>query len=158
MPANKRVSSVYTHFDILTTGDPYSTDIYAGGKRTVTEGCFTNGDGTIDAYYTASAQFAQSSSYYYINVYDLDPQGSQSSSAEIQFDISYGSYGSYINSANDYETTYEPAQVLYKQYRNILLNSSTDHFTFAGSTTGSDDILIINFKRNRIKEKLDPGN
>jgi hypothetical protein len=50
-----------------------------------------------------------------------------------------------------------PSRAIYSQYRQLLLAPTDTRFTTAGSGS-TDSIYIINFKRNRLKERLDPGN
>ena len=49
-----------------------------------------------------------------------------------------------------------PSRAIYKQYAQLLLPPLDKKFTFNG--TDSDSIYIINFKRARYREKIDPGN
>jgi hypothetical protein len=132
------------------------TDISANSKQIVTTNAFTTVDsnGSMINFYTSSTQWEASSSHYYLNVYDLDPSDYTSL---VQFDVSYGNYNGYYNS-DAYDNTYDPAKAIYYQYRNTLLPRDTSKFEFAGGVTGSDEIHIITFKRNRIKQELDPGN
>jgi hypothetical protein len=46
---------------------------------------------------------------------------------------------------------------VYSQYRQLLLPANDTRFTTAGSGS-TDYIYVVNFKRNRLKERLDPGN
>lgn len=50
-----------------------------------------------------------------------------------------------------------PTQVTYAQYRNYLLSPTSELFTFGDGST-SEDIYVINIKRARFRETLDPGN
>jgi hypothetical protein len=50
-----------------------------------------------------------------------------------------------------------PSKAVYSQYRQLLLNPTDTRFTTAGSGS-TDYIYVVNFKRNRLKERLDAGN
>jgi hypothetical protein len=50
-----------------------------------------------------------------------------------------------------------PSKAVYSQYRQLLLKPNDTRFTTAGSGS-TDSIYIVNFKRNRLKERLDAGN
>jgi hypothetical protein len=50
-----------------------------------------------------------------------------------------------------------PSKAIYSQYRQLLLNPSDTRFTTDGSGS-TDYIYVVNFKRNRMKERLDAGN
>ncbi len=49
-----------------------------------------------------------------------------------------------------------PTQVIYSQYRNILLAKDVERFTF--DQTESDDIYVINMQRSRLRQAIDAGN
>ena len=128
-------------------------DIILGGKQTVTEGFFTGNGGTLTTFFTSSAQAVLSSSRYYLDVYQT---GSSDSGAEVQFDISNGTYGDISAADPSWENTYSASEAVYRQYASILLPASQSKFTFADGSSG-DDILIINFKRDKLKEGLQKG-
>ena len=128
-------------------------DIVLGGKQTVTEGFFTNNAGTLEAFYTSSAQAILSSSRYYLDVYQT---GSSDSGAEVQFDISYAKYGGIGEADPSWENTYSASDAVYRQYASILLPTSESKFTFADGDT-KDEVLIVNFKRDKLKEGLQKG-
>jgi len=133
-------------------------DISANSKQIVTVNAFSNvdTDGDLAGYHTSSTQYAASSSHYYLNVYDSDPTASQ---ALVQFDLAYGNINGYNSASNNaYEVSYDPAKANYYQFRNMLLPVGTNAFEFANNDTGSGEIYIIAFKRNRIKQEIDPGN
>ena len=51
----------------------------------------------------------------------------------------------------------EIGKAIYSQYKQLLLAPSDTRFTTAGSGS-TDYIYAVNFKRARLKERLDPGN
>jgi len=131
-------------------------DIVANSQQIVTSNAFStvDADGKMVSFYTSSVQSVLSSSHYYLDVYDTDQTGS---TGLVQFDVAYGNYNGYYQDYT-YDNTYNPAKANYYQFRNMLLPRTDDKFEFAGDVTGSDEIYIISFKRNRIKQELDPGN
>ena len=139
--------------EIYTRFNP-DTDIVSGDRQTVSMGLFSDNVGSLTAFYTSSTQASATSSRYYINVYNQNP--AISSSAEVQFAIAYGHLagsGSKVAASNNNDTE---TRAIYSQYRNVLLDPSDNYFTFGSDTP--EDIVIVNFSRAQIKEKLDPGN
>ena len=163
-------------FNIFTRFE--SDDVVPAGKRLVTEGVFTDGDGSIgttdySGFFTSSEQIKGhlvdgtiSSSWYYIKLYDRPPTESQWQNLDRVADISYGSNcGWQVCSDEDdenydeeaYGVEYNPARAVYKQYaRTLLPDSSNGKFNFNGSDT--DEIFVINLRRECMKEKIDKGN
>jgi hypothetical protein len=134
----------YTVFD--------STDIITQQKETVTAGMWSNNAATLTTYFTSSTQ-TNSQRQYYIDVYNLTPTATGSA---VQFSIAYGNrLGSGSNSAGQLNDS--PSRAVYSQYRQVLLPPSDTQFTTAGSGS-TDSIYVITFKRDRIKERMDPGN
>jgi len=135
-------------------------DIVRANPAEVSVGLWTGDTGSLAAFYTSSAQSASLSGQYYLDVYNIDPS---SSVAEVQFSIAYGHIeGSGSSLLSDDDNALLPTKATYFQYRNILLEPGDTNFTFlpdtAGATYNSDDIYVINIKRSRLKERLDPGN
>ena len=152
-----QIKSTYTYFDNWQD-QIHSDDIVLGSRQEITEGAFTSlgssGDGTLNGFYTSSTQSALSSSHYYLNIYD---QVSSAVTATVQFDITYGNRNGFYNSST-YDNDYDPAKQTYYQYRNLILPNADGSFSYANANTGSADFFAINFKRNRMKEEIDPDN
>jgi len=144
---------VYTPFPINADGT--SDDIVKNMSRRVTTGMWTGNTGSLLTFYTSSAQSGSTGDWYY-DIYNTDPN--LTSSAEVQFAISYGHrFGYGAPSINTLNTSKEPTKATYAQYRNILLDPEDDQFTFANSFN-SDDFFVINMQRSRLKQKMDAGN
>ena len=144
--ATTRVSSTdtYTAFD--------STDVITQQKETVTAGMWSNNAATLTTYFTSSAQ-TNSQRQYYVDVLNLAPTATGSA---VQFSIAYGHrLGSGSNSVGQLNDS--PSRAIYSQYRQVLLAPGDSQFTTAGSGS-TDSIYVITFKRDRIKERMDPGN
>jgi hypothetical protein len=74
----------------------------------------------------------------------------------VQFALAFGhALGSGSDSQGQLNDS--PSKAIYSQYRQLLLAPSDTRFTTAGSGS-TDYIYIVNFKRNRLKERLDAGN
>jgi len=115
----------------------------------ISEGLFTGGVGELTSFFTSSAQVTASGEYL-VNVYQ---EATSSATSEVQFSISYG----HINGSGSIVTNdQKPTQTIYSQYRNLLLEPSDTKFTVSGSDI--DHIVVLNLKRNRFKENIDPGN
>jgi len=124
----------------------------------VTTGLWSPDDtGSLVSVFTSSIQKDISGEYYY-DLYNLNPSVS-ANNAETQFSVAYGHINGGGSPLLDVNVlggqSVLPTQVIYSQYRNILLASGSK-FTF-GSTT-SDDIYVINVSRARLKQALDIGN
>ncbi len=113
--------------------------------------------GSLSAVFTSSIQKDIAGEYFY-DLYNLNPSVT-SNNAEVQFSVAYGHVdggGSPILDTNVLGgQSVLPTQVIYSQYRNILLTSGSK-FTF--NQTASNDIYVINVNRARMKQALDPGN
>lgn len=105
----------------------------------------------LSHYYTSSNQ-SKTSKQYYIGVYQKD---TSSIDSELQFTIAYGNrngLGS-VNTNGD-----SPSRAIYYQYRNILLNPNDMQFTIGNGNKNTDSIFVLSIARNRLKDKIDPGN
>lgn len=146
-------------YTIFKTFDE-NRDIVTIRGNEVTTGLWTGDTGSLSAVYTSSAQKGVSGEFYY-DIYDADPT-SAGSTAEIQFAVTYGhiSGGASPSLAlkNDSKL---PTQVIYSQYKNMLLGNTAERFTFGlagGTTRQPDDFYAINIQRSRLRQALDPGN
>ena len=142
-------------------------DIVQADPAEVTTGLWSGDIGSLEYFYTSSAQISSSTGDYFVDVYDHDPEALDEhvrDNAELQFSIAYGHIdgGGYPDLADE-DTSVLATKATYAQYRNILLDAPAGKFTFAGTGTGSteyasDHIYVVNIKRARLREKLDPGN
>lgn len=154
------------------------SDIVAGRIQPVSTGMWSDGEvawpssDPSSGFYTSSRQTQESASLfeplnglYYTNVYDY-PTGS--SSSDVYFSLTYGHYAGSGSSTFDTNTSngslLYPTKAIYNQYRNLLLTPGDRLFTFATASVGtnngvidSDDIYVINFKANKAKDRVDPG-
>jgi hypothetical protein len=140
-----RNGRVFTKFDQLN-------DVVSNQTETVTAGLWSDNVAGLLTYFTSSVQTVTQRRYY-TDVYQLDPSADGSA---IQFVVAYGhangSGSSALGTLND-----SPSKAIYSQYKQLLLNTNNSRFTTAGSGS-TDSIYVVNFKRNRIKERLDAGN
>jgi hypothetical protein len=122
----------------------------------VTSGIWSGDAGSLNAFYTSSAQLNSSTGKYYLDVYNENPLTSDI--AEVQFSIAYGdanASGSPTLTQDD--TSNLPTKAMYNQLKNVLLDSADPYFTdYAGNDMKS--FYALNVNRARYKEKLDPGN
>ena len=138
-------------YNIFTTLSP-ADDIAQILGNEVTTGLWSGDTGSLSAIYTSSVQVANSGEFYY-DLYN----GSNITTSDIQFAVAYGhvSGGGSPTLVTKNDSTV-PTQVIYSQYRNILLAEDVDKFTINGTTT--DDIYVINIERARLRQAIDPGN
>ena len=140
-----RNGRVYTKFDM-------ANDVISNQTEVVTAGLWSNNVASLTTYFTASTQ-TTSQRRYYVDVHQSTPSASGSA---IQFSLAFGhALGSGSDSQGQLNDS--PSKAIYSQYRQLLLNPTDTRFTTAGSGS-TDYIYVVNFKRNRLKERLDAGN
>ena len=138
----------YSIFTNLSLND----DITEALGNEVTTGMWSGDVGSLTALYTSSVQIATSGEFYY-DIYD----GSDIAESDIQFSVAYGHVtGGGSPTLVNLNTSTRPTQVIYSQYRNILLGAGTEKFSF--DEVDSDDIYVINIQRSRLRQAIDPGN
>ena len=144
MNAVARLGRTFTKFDTVN-------DIVSKQKETVTAGLFSDNIASLTTFFTGSQTVSQKR--YYADVFHKDPDTAGSA---VQFAVAYGnavgSGSSALGTQND-----SPSRAVYSQYRQLLLNPGDSRFTI-GTGVSTDSIYIINFKRNRLRERLDAGN
>ena len=129
----------------------YNTEDSVISSETVVRGLWSGDTNTLSTFFT------QSSTEYYVDIYNGNP--SLSSSA-VQFSIQYGNIngsGSNLINPNVPNGGYTPSRVVYGEYRNLVFGTETQNFSFDNGTTTANDIFVINVARNRYKESLLPG-
>jgi hypothetical protein len=140
-----RNGRTFTRFDLVN-------DVVRNQTETVTAGLWSDNLASLTTYFTAS-NLTTSQRRYYIDVYQSNPSAD---GAAIQYSLAYGhALGSGSDSQGQLNDS--PSKAIYSQYRQLLLAPTDTRFTTAGSGS-TDSIYIVNFKRNRLKERLDAGN
>ena len=140
-----RNGRVFTKFDQLN-------DVVANQTETVTAGLWSDGVSGLTTYFSSSAQ-TTTQRRYYVDVYQANPAATGSA---VQFSLAYGHA---LGSGSSAQGTLDdsPSRAIYSQYRQLLLSANTPRFVTAGSGS-TDHIYALNFKRNRLRERLDAGN
>jgi hypothetical protein len=131
-----------------------ATDVVQNQTKIITKGIWTGDIPTLTTYATSSFQTADQKRYYYA-VYNTS---SLLTGSAVQFSVAYGNRlgsGSVSTGVTD-----APTLAVYSQFKQLLLNTSDDIFTFNSASTSqnSDDIYVVTLNRARIKDSLDPGN
>lgn len=140
-----RNGRIYNRFDA-------ANDVISNQKEIVTAGLWSDNLASLTTYFTSSAQ-TTSQRKYYVDVLQDNPVND---GAAVQYSIAFGhALGSGSDSTGQLEDS--PSRAVYSQYKQLLLTPGDNRFTTAGSGS-TDYVYIINFKRNRLKERLDPGN
>ena len=140
-----RNGRTYTKFESVN-------DIIANQTETVTAGLWSDNLASLSTYYTSSTQ-TTSQRRYYIDVYQANPAADGSA---VQYSLAFGhALGSGSDSQGQLNDS--PSKAIYSQYKQLLLAAGDTRFTTAGSGS-TDYIYAVNFKRARLKERLDPGN
>lgn len=140
---------VYTAFDM-------GSDVIMDRTYVSTVGLFSGNSGSLYDFYTGSSMTTEQKKYYY----EIYQSQSTACAAEAQFSIVYGDRngsGSVYDGGN---SSVSPTKAMYSQMRMLCLGETSSTFTFStGSTTvDSDRIYAISFNRDRLSDKLDPGN
>jgi hypothetical protein len=140
-----RNGRTFTKFDV-------ANDIVSNQTEVVTAGVWSDGIASLTSFFTSSIQ-TNAQRTYYVDVLQKTPAATGSA---VQFSLAFGhALGSGSDSQGQLNDS--PSKAVYSQYRQLLLNPSDTRFTTAGSGS-TDYIYVINFKRNRLKERLDAGN
>ena len=140
-----RNGRVFTRFDM-------QNDVISNQTEVVTAGLWSDGLAGLTTYATSSTQ-TTTQRRYYTDVYQENPTNE---GAAVQFSLAFGhALGSGSDSQGQLNDS--PSKAIYSQYRQLLLNPADSRFTTAGSGS-TDYIYVVNFKRNRLKERLDAGN
>jgi hypothetical protein len=140
-----RNGRVFTKFDQLN-------DVIANQIEVVTGGLWSDNIASLTTYFTSSTQ-TTTQRRYYADVLQETPSAEGSA---VQFSVAFGhALGSGSDSQGQLNDS--PSKAIYSQYRQLLLNVGDNRFTTAGSGS-TDYIYVVNFKRNRLKERLDAGN
>lgn len=131
-------------------------DVITARVKANTKGLF-NGSQTLECHHTSSTQTTQNSASkeYYYEITDCDNCGRTP-----YFAVTYGNLkgsGSLHIAGEIYDTN---TKAIYSQYRLIALDEPNRVFNFTtnGVVTSSRDIYAINFYRNGLSDRLDPGN
>ena len=140
-----RNGRTFTKFDI-------ANDVISNQTETVTAGLWSDNLASLITYHTASTQTTSQRKYYVDVLQDLPT----AEGTAVQFALAYGNaLGSGSDSTGQLNDS--PSRAVYSQFKQLLLNPTDTRFTTAGSGS-TDSIYVINFKRNRLKERLDAGN
>lgn len=125
--------------------------------ESVTTSAWSNNVTTLTSFYTSSTQYNSTSGDYYVNVFNLDPSGSQE---EIQFTIGYANAdGKGTVLYNSSVTGKSPSSTVYGQYRSLVLGDEDSSFVFGSgdNTYTGTGFYVLSIDRGRYKEKILPG-
>jgi hypothetical protein len=140
-----RNGRTYTKFDL-------ANDVISNQTEVVTAGLWSDNLASLSTAFTSSTQ-TNTQRRYYVDVYQQDPD---TEGAATQYSLAFGhALGSGSDSQGQLNDS--PSRAVYSQYKQLLLAKNDTRFTTAGSGS-TDYIYVVNFKRNRLRERLDPGN
>jgi hypothetical protein len=127
-------------------------DVIKNQTETVTAGLWSDNLASLTTFFTASGQ-TTTQRRYYVDVLQAAPTAD---GAAVQYSLAYGNaLGSGSDSSGQLNDS--PSRAVYSQFKQLLLGPTDTRFTTAGSGS-TDSIYVVNFKRNRLKERLDAGN
>jgi len=123
----------------------------------ITKGLF-NGNQSPQNHNTSSIQNEQSKKYIY-NI--VDETVLKNNKPVSYYSVGYGNKNGSGSIYGGYETSDSTTKAIYSQNRLLALDSSETEFTTYTSgtlTSGRKDIYVINFNRDALSDRLDPGN
>lgn len=158
-------SSIFKSFDTgsdIVTGriQSVSSGLWGSGIVSQSNGEFFVSPSQINN--TGSDNLSIGNGAYYWDVYNKSNPDTNMASEKF-FSISYGHKNGSGSGAYDTSTTlFFPTKAVYNQYKNLLLLPDDVQFSFITgssllSSTGSDDIYVLNFSSEKYKQRLDPG-
>jgi hypothetical protein len=140
-----RNGRTFTKFDTVS-------DIISNQTEIVTAGLWSDNVASLTTFFTSSTQTNAQRSYYV----DTYHKATTQTGSAVQFALAFGhALGSGSDSQGQLNDS--PSRAIYSQYRQLLLKPNDSRFTTAGSGS-TNYIYVVNFKRNRLKERLDAGN
>lgn len=118
-----------------------------------TRGLWSDGTGELLTFFTSSLQTTASKEYYY----EIWSSASLDCEDARVFSVTYGHYAGSGSLSQGGEAGDTPSKAIYSQYRLLCLEPESTLFTLANSQT-VNHFYAINFNRNKVGDKLDPGN
>lgn len=132
----------------------FQKDIVFAKNKLTSKGLF-DGTDILSCYATSSRQLSGSKQYYY------DVINCNECNSDSYFAVSYGHLKGSGSTYNYYEEDDTPTRSVYSQYRLLTLEEPQTSFQFykTGSLgTDLEDVYVLNFYRNSMEDRLDPGN
>lgn len=127
--------------DVVVSAESVTSPIWSGDQT------------TLSTFFTSSTQVGGTSADYYYNIFNT---GSQQAGARTQFSLAYADKkGSGSIAFNTNVPGKSPSSTVYGQYRNLILGTEEQDFTFG--EINSEHFYVISIDRARYKEKLLPG-
>ena len=122
----------------------------------ITAGAWTGENPTLTTFFTSSTQEAGASGEYYLDVYNEDPE--TSNTASVQFAVAFGdSAGSGSLLFDPGIDGKSPSSVVYGQFQNIVLGDENNSFVFGGVTPVTQSFYAITVDRAKYKGNMFPG-
>ena len=109
---------------------------------------------SVDCFTTSSTQPSATKEYYY----DITECG-QCDVSSSYFAVSFGHYAGSGSLFEEYEDSDSPSRSVYSQYKLMALDTFSDDFSYYNNGLQTSSMFyIINFYRNSMKDRIDPGN
>lgn len=114
-----------------------------------------DGQESISCYVTSSVQNSSSKAYYY----DITECGICDVSKSY-FSVSFGHYAGSGSIFEAFEDEDSPSRSIFSQYKLKSLDDISENFTYynSGTVNVSSMVYVMNFHRNSMKDRVDPGN
>ena len=133
------------------------SDIITGRDNIISNGLF-NGNQSPASYHTSSLQNSPSKKYVY-NI--VDETVTKNGKPISYFSVAYGNKNGSGSVYSGYETSDSTTKAIYSQTRLLALETLENVFktyTTGSITSGRNDIYLINFNRDSLSDRIDPGN
>lgn len=118
-----------------------------------TRGLWSNSSGELTTFYTSSTQNSSSKQYYY----EVWSSASLTCGDGKMFSVAYGHIAGSGSLSQGGDAGDTPSRAIYSQYKLTSLDPGVTRFELADGTA-LDDIYVVNLNRDKVGDKLDPGN
>ena len=131
----------------------FGQDVIRGSKKNIMMGLFNTSQSLL-CYYTSSTQDSVSKDYYY-EITDCDNCNKKS-----YYAVAYGNRFGSGSLSIGYDYSDSPSRAIYGQNKLLCLEPPENTFKFYNSGTENtpNDIYVINFNRDGLSHRIDPGN
>lgn len=131
----------------------FGQDVIRGSKKNIMMGLF-NSSQSLLCYHTSSTQHSASKDYYY-EITDCD-----NCNKKAYYAVAYGNRFGSGSLSIGYDYSDSPSRAIYGQNKLLCLEPPETTFKFYNSGTQNtpSDIYVINFNRDGLSHRIDPGN
>ncbi len=130
-----------------TPGHRGEADDFVVSTDAISSTLWSNDSPSLSAIFTSSAQVADATGNYYINIYN------SAATSSVQFAVAYGnSNGSGSLVYNSAVNGLSPTSTIFGQWQDLVIGDENTNFTFGAIT--SSEFFALTFERARYKDAL----